>query len=280
MKIGAHVSIAGGVHNAPKNAHALGCETYQIFTRPPQGGPAPLLTPSIIKQFQEENKKYGFTEWVVHTPYFINLASKNPRIRFGSATVIREDLERANVLDASVIMTHLGSGRDVSQEEAMMFVIQGLQKVLDGYQGKTKLLVELSAGAGMVIGDTFEELAAILHALDDRCGICFDTQHAFASGYDLRTPKSVKKTFDAFAAIIGMEHLHLIHANDSLVTLEGHRDRHEHIGSGIIAYQGFQALMNEPRLKNVNLILETKPDRMAEDIQILQKLRDNPSALP
>lgn len=116
LVIGCHVSIAGGVWNAPKNAQLLGCETFQMFTRPPQGGKAPELDDLTIKRFKDELKKYHFTDFVVHTPYFINFGSSNPRIYHGSINVVREELERASSLGAKFLMTHLGSFKDLGEK--------------------------------------------------------------------------------------------------------------------------------------------------------------------
>src|SRR3989338_3834439 len=162
MKFGAHVSIAGGIQNAPLNAGKIGCEVFQMFTRSPQGGPAPKLTPEIVDEFRLNCEKNSLTDWVIHSPYYINFASVEERIRASSARVIREELERGSLIGANYVMFHPGSARDVGEVEAMKFCIEGIKRVLEGYNGSTKLLIEMSAGAGMVIGDTFEELAELL----------------------------------------------------------------------------------------------------------------------
>lgn len=274
MKFGAHVSIAGGVFNAPANAGKIGCEVFQMFTRSPHGGNAPKLTPEIIKQFRNACEEHQQAAWYVHAPYFINLASGNPAVRASSIRVLREELERANQLGTRAMMTHMGSAKDVGNEtEALKIVIAGVKKILDGYKGTTKFCVEISAGAGMVIGDTFEEIGAIVKATKGKCGVCFDTQHAFGSGYDLRTSAAVKKTFDAFEKNIGLEHLFASHCNDSKVPFESHKDRHEHIGNGAIGLEGFRAIVKEPRLKDLHLLLETEPEGQARDLVTMKKLR-------
>lgn len=275
MLFGAHVSIAGGVFNAPANAGKIGCEVFQMFTRSPQGGPAPKLTPDIIQQFWNACEKYKQATWYVHAPYFINLASGNPAIRASSIRVLREELERADALGSRAMMTHLGSAKDTSNEaDALKIVIAGVKKILDGYTGTTKFLVEISAGAGMVIGDTFEEISAIVKATRGKCGVCFDTQHAFGSGYDLRTQENVKETFDVFDKLIGLKHLFASHCNDSKVPFASHKDRHEHIGDGAIGLAGFRAMIEEPRLKDLHWLLETVPDGQADDLTTLKRLRD------
>lgn len=275
MKFGAHVSIAGGIQNAPLNAGKIGCEVFQMFTRSPQGGPAPKLTPEIVDEFHSNCEKNSLTDWVIHSPYYINFASVEERIRASSARVIREELERGSLIGANFVMFHPGSARDVGEVEAMKHCIEGIKRVLDGYEGSTKLLIEMSAGAGMVIGDTFEELAELLDGVGDQeLGICFDTAHAFASGYDLRDEKNIDATFKKFDKLIGMKKLKMSHCNDSKIELGGRRDRHEHLGKGFIGLEGFKAIVAYKKFDpSFNLYLETEPEGVMEDLKILKKFR-------
>src|SRR6266404_6835904 len=285
FKIGCHVSAAGGVFNAPKNALDLGCETFQIFSRPPMGGKAPELTTEIIAQFHEQMLKHKFNEFAVHCPYFVNFGSKEPRIYHGSISVVGEELKRANSLGAKYVMTHLGSAKDLGQEKAFNQTKKGLAEVLKKYQGQTEFLLEIAAGSGEVIGDTFEELAELMEPLvkfKTFGGICFDTQHAFSSGYDLRTDKAVAETFKKFDKVIGLKYLKMLHVNDSKTELGGRKDRHDHIGEGKIGKQGFGAFLDylSRHLKSAEvfpLIFETEHDKVKQDISILKSLRDNPS---
>lgn len=279
MKFGAHVSIAGGVFNAPANAAAVGCEVFQIFTRSPQGGPAPKLTKEVLEQFQSELKKHHQAAVYVHAPYYLNLANPKKQIRANTARIVREDLERASLLGAKGVMFHIGSARDVELEQAQQWVIEGLDKILDGYTGRAKLLIENSAGAGMIMGDTFDEIGLFIKSTKSgkKIGVCLDTQHMFASGYDLRTHAAVNKTLKEFDQLVGLDRLMLIHANDSKTELGSHKDRHEHIGHGKIGKAGFETLIKHPELKQIDLILETpyKPEGgLIKDLQLLKKLRD------
>lgn len=247
-----------------------------MFTRSPQGGSVPAITDEIAETFKLECSKYKLKEWAIHTPYFINFASANNRIRYGSASVVRQELERGSLIGAAYVMAHLGSFKDLGPIEGMKKVVEGLDKTLDDYEGTTQFLIEISAGAGDVIGDQFEEIATVidhpkLKSYD--IGVCFDTQHAFGSGYDLRTPEAVKTTFDQFDKIIGLKRLKMSHCNDSKVEFASHRDRHEHIGDGYIGLGGFKAIVNEKRLQKINLYCETEHDKVEEDIKILKKLR-------
>ena len=280
MIIGAHVSAAGGVWNAPANAADLGLETFQIFTRPPQGGPAPVLSTLNVDRFKAEMKKYGFADFVIHAPYFTNLGSANNRIYYGTISVLKLELERGSLLGASYVMFHPGSLGELGQKAGMKKVIEGVGKALEGYTGKTKLLVEISAGAGSIYGDTFEELAQILQGNQKYLrktlgGICFDTQHAFAAGYDLLTEESILDVFQKFDKMIGLQYLKLIHANDSKVALGGYLDRHEHIGEGKIGLEGFQALNKFLKSKKIDVswILETKEAKREQDVERLFKIK-------
>lgn len=276
MLFGAHVSIAGGLFNAPLNAAALGCEVFQLFTRSPQGGSVPPITEEIIKLFQQNMRLCGQRECYIHTPYFINFASANNRIYYGSINVIRQELERGTLLGARYVMTHLGSYKDLGQKAGSAKVVAGLAEALKGYVGTAELLVEISAGAGAVIGDSFEGVEKILDAPKLKklpIGVCFDTAHAFASDYDLRTPKAVAATFKKFDQTVGLGRLKLFHANDSKPALNEHKDRHEHIGKGHIGEVGFRALLAHPAVRNLNFICETEHDKVKEDLALLKKIR-------
>jgi apurinic endonuclease APN1 len=274
MKFGAHVSAAGSLWNAPVNAAAIGCETFQFFSRAPQGGIPSPITDEVAGKFRSACAEHGFDECWIHAPYIINFASAEERIRDGSIKIIRQELERGSALGVRGVMFHPGSAKDVSPEKALDLVAEGLKLVLDGYRGDCRPLIEISAGAGRVIGSSFEEVAEILKQLDDeRVGVCFDTAHAFASGYDLRDAAAVKATFDAFDRAIGLERLALSHCNDSKVELGARKDRHEGLGAGHIGLSGFQALLAEPRLKNLSWIVETPPESQASDVKKLGQLR-------
>lgn len=281
MRFGLHVSIAGGVVNAPGNAAAVGCEVFQMFTRSPRGGKAPALTPTVVKQFSGEIKKHKLAACYVHTPYYVNFASENNRIRFGTIAVVREELERASRLGASALMTHLGSYKEVGEKKGREMVVEGLEKMLDGYIGSTRFLIELAAGAGAILGDTFEEIADYIEQVEKKLpqyrgkiGVCLDTCHAFTAGYDVRTPAAVDATLKKFDEVIGLERLALIHANDSKADFGIHIDRHEHLGFGKIGRDGFAALVAHPKLQNIDFILETPKDgQEIEDLKLLKSLR-------
>ncbi len=289
FKIGCHVSAAGGVWNAPKNAAELECETFQIFTRPPMGGPAPQIVEADVEKFKLEMQKYEFLDFVVHAPYIVNFGSAKKTTFHGSISIVSEELKRANELGASLLMTHLGSFKDLGQIEGMKQAKEGFKMVLEKYESSvkkvtTKFLLEIAAGSGEVIGDTFEELAELSEPLlkyKSFGGICFDTQHAFSAGYDFRTPKAANEMFKSFEKAIGLKWLKMSHINDSKIPLGGRKDRHEHIGDGEIGEKGFKCLLEfwskGLKIKDKGylfpLILETEHDKVKEDIKILKKLR-------
>jgi deoxyribonuclease IV len=277
--IGCHVSIAGGLFNAPARAKELGCETFQIFSRSPQGGAAPEITKEIESQFKAEMKSAGFDTFVIHAPYILNFGSAKKQTFHGSINLVRTDLERGSQLGAKYVMFHPGSFKDLGEKVGMKQAQAGFKQVLDGYKGTTKLLIEISAGAGSVIGDTFEELAELMKPIKKNKyfgGICFDTQHAFGSGYDLRDQVGVKKIFAQFDKIIGLKYFAMSHVNDSKVEFGSHRDRHEHIGDGHIGKNGFSAFLAELKRRKmaIPLILETEHDKVELDIKLLKTLRE------
>ncbi len=276
MLFGAHVSIAGGIFNAPLNAAKIGCEVFQMFSRSPHGGPVKPLTPDIVAVFKQNMELCAQRECYIHAPYFINFASANNRIRYGSISVIRQELERGSLLGAKYVMVHLGSFKDLGEKEGFKQLIAGLAETLKGYKGSTEFLIEITAGAGQIIGDTFEELAEIIFhpkLKKYNIGVCWDTQHAFASGYDCRTPEAVKKTLAAFDKTIGLDKLKMAQCNDSKTELGSHVDRHEHIGEGRIGLAGFKAIVGNKDFQRINFVLETEHDKVVKDLTILKELR-------
>ncbi|MBU1148555.1 deoxyribonuclease IV [Patescibacteria group bacterium] len=277
MLFGAHVSIARGIPNAPINAKQLGCETFQMFTRSPQGGLAINLTDQAIVEFKKNCQSAKFTNYYIHAPYYINLASVKKRIYFGSITTIRKELDLGSKIKAKYVMFHPGSAKDVAQSKGITLVIEGLKKILEGYEGTTELLIENSAGAGSVVGDKFEEIARIIKGVNHLklSGVCLDTAHSFESGYDWHGQAGANKTLTEFGKVLGFSRLKMIHANDSKTELGSHSDRHEHLGKGEIGLDSFRAIVKHPKLQNIDLILETPADQggYRPDLRILRKLR-------
>lgn len=289
MHFGAHVSIAKGLVLSPERSHKMGGEIFQIFSRSPRGGKPPAITDNVAAEYKVAMEKYKQKASYIHTPYFINFASKQPRVRWASISVVREELERGSKLGVDAVMTHLGSAKDYGRKKSIEKVIRAVHHVLEYYKGGAVFLLEQSAGAGGengIIGGTLEELAQILkgaekinRAYKKYLGICVDTCHAWAMGYDLSNETKVKSFISEFDKIIGLERLKLIHANDSKFGLGEHKDRHEHIGKGKIGIEGFRALVGtiheSPKLRHINIIVETPtPEGVIEDLKILKELAD------
>jgi deoxyribonuclease-4 len=289
MKIGCHVSGAGGLEKAPGRAKELGCETFQMFTRSPQGGKPAPITDETAEKFKAAMKENGMTDFVVHAPYFVNFGSTASNVYYGSIAVITDELERCNKLGAKYLMTHLGTYKDhvdengLPSEEGQKRVADALVKILEKYKGKeTKFLLEVAAGSGATIGSSFEQLAPLVDALKKFKtfgGICFDTQHLYASGYDIASAAGIKKVIAKFDKLIGLEYLKMSHINDSKIELGGKKDRHEHIAEGKIGEAGFTEFMKfwkkqDKLLKDdAPFILETEHDHVVEDIETLKRLR-------
>ncbi|HSX25193.1 MAG TPA: deoxyribonuclease IV [Candidatus Andersenbacteria bacterium] len=283
QKIGLHVSAAGGLSNAPENAKEFGAECFQFFSRSPRGGGAPVITDEQADLFRSRSKEYGMESYI-HTPYYINFASKNNKIWHGSINAVREELMRGTQLGVKYVVTHLGSAKDhvtdkKSSEvpkEAISHAIDGLKKIFEtDKEMTTKLLLEISAGAGAVLGDSFEELAVLLEGIGRKdVHVCLDTCHMFASNYDIRTEEAIDETMKHFDKALGKNQLKLVHFNDSKTELNSHKDRHEHIGMGEIGAKGLAAFMKHVDVANVNFILETQHDEyIQQDLDFLKKHR-------
>ncbi|PIZ99381.1 MAG: hypothetical protein COX77_01730 [Candidatus Komeilibacteria bacterium CG_4_10_14_0_2_um_filter_37_10] len=284
MLVGTHASIAGGFINGPQYAQKVGAEVIQIFSRSPRGGTAPLLNQKIALEFQQASKKCNIKECYIHTPYYINLASSDERISNNSIRIIREELDRASILGARYVMTHLGSANNLSRQKSLLQVIAGLIKILRTYHGSAQFLIENSAGAGNIIGDSLAEISYIIKSTEKKLakknviGVCYDTCHGFASGYDIRTKSAYQKTIKQLAQQIGLARIKLFHFNDSKTEFNARRDRHEHIGQGQIGQEGFKLILQDKRFEKVNAILETPADDRGNDIiniRLLKKLRNN-----
>lgn len=282
QRVGLHVSAAGGVENAPVRAKELEAECFQFFSRSPRGGAATEITKETESLFKEKSHEYGMESYI-HTPYYINFAAPNKSISANTVRIIREELGRASILGVKYVMTHLGSAHDwpdargkKTPNGALKQTIEGLRNVFKGNpKFSAQLLLEISAGAGAIIGDSFEELAYIIKGLKKgQTYVCLDTAHMFASGYDIRTSYAVDKTMGEFRRYLGISSLKLVHVNDSKAGLGERKDQHEHIGKGKIGAEGFKALLANKYLQKVNFILETKHDKYIDkDLELLKKWR-------
>lgn len=275
MKIGCHISIVGGIENAPERAHTFGCETFQIFARSPRGRGADI-SESQVKKFRLEMERFGLEYFYIHAPYYINLASTNKKIYHGSINALRRDLEDGSRLGARAMMTHIGSAKDVEKEKAIELVEKGIEKILSGYKSSCQFLLEISAGSGAIIGSRFEEIGEILEKVENKnVGVCFDTQHAFGSGYDIREKQGLEDMLKQFEKYIGVEKLIASHVNDSKVDLTSHKDRHEDLGKGFMGLKTFEYFVQHPKLKNLDFLLETPTggENYTREIRLLKSFQ-------
>ncbi|MCS6804489.1 MAG: deoxyribonuclease IV [Acidobacteriota bacterium] len=275
MRIGVHASIAGSLANAIAEAHQLGCEAVQIFSRNPRGWASRPLSKQDVNDFIAARERTGIAPVVVHGVYLINLASAEAETRQLSVSAFRDELRRAAALEADYVVIHPGSAKQDSAEQAIARCIAGIKTAARGLQLKgLRILIENTAGQGGQIGRTFEQLAAILNGLDELpVGCCLDTAHLYAAGYDIATPTGFKHTMASISASIGWERIYLIHANDTRIALGGAVDRHWHIGQGNIGCAGFRRLVRHPALKQLPFILETPRHTREDDHKNMTTLR-------
>lgn len=261
------MSIAGGLDRALTTASDYGFPTVAMFVRNQRQWAARPMDEQEVARFRKTRRRLKISPIVAHGSYLVNLAGA-AEVRRKSLTAIAEDLDRCGRLGIDYLVIHPGSNPDLQM--GVEFIADGLNEVLAACSHRrVKVLLETTSGAGRTIGGTFEHLAAILRRLKRkrRFGICLDTCHVFAAGYDLRTPAAYRRTLSAFDDVLGLETLKALHVNDSLGDLGSRRDRHAHIGHGKIGLKGFANLVNDRRLAEVPMILETPkgPDEAGDD---------------
>jgi deoxyribonuclease-4 len=276
LRIGVHVSISGKIFNSIDRAKALGCSAIQIFSHNPRGWKVPPLLDDDVRIFRKRLKKSGLHPLVVHTSYLINLASPDDGLYERSIDSFKVDLDRANRLGATFLVTHLGSSRDKDVQHGIMRVRGALNLVLENNGHRDiKILLENTAGSGSTIGYNLYQIREIIDAVKhrDSLGLCFDTCHAFASGYDFRDTRSLDSLIEEIGRILGLDRLGLIHLNDSKEGIGAGIDRHEHIGKGKIGIKGFRLLINHPSLRDIPMILETPKKSDKDDIRNLSIIK-------
>ncbi len=256
MLLGSHLSIAGGLHRALEAADDYGFDCVAMFVRNQRQWRAGPLSDEAIATFVEVRRRLRIAPVVAHGSYLVNLAGKAD-VRRKSITAMRDELDRCERLGIEYLVFHPGSRENA--DEGIGLIAEALNEIVADRTGLTKILLETTAGQGNYIGHTFEQLAAILERLErpKRFGVCLDTCHIFAAGYDIRTPHAYRKTMDEFDRTIGLERLLAVHLNDSVRGLGSRVDRHAHIGLGEIGLTGFAEIVNDQRLANLPMILET-----------------------
>ncbi|PJE79743.1 Endonuclease 4 [invertebrate metagenome] len=259
--IGAHVSAAGGVENAPIHAHELGATAFALFTKNQRQWQAKPLTDENIRLFQSRCKQYHYQpdQILPHDSYLINLGSPQADALDKSRKAFVEEIQRCMQLGLNRLNFHPGSHlRQIAISDCLTRIAESINIALDQTQG-VAAVIENTAGQGSNLGWRFEELAAIIEQVDDknRVGVCLDTCHTFAAGYDLRSREACQKTFHDFETIVGFQYLKGMHINDSKTELGSRKDRHHSLGQGEIGWTAFEFIMQDPRFDGIPIVLET-----------------------
>ena len=275
--IGAHVSIAGGVENAPVNARKIGAKAFALFTKNQRQWSAAPLTPESIELFKQRCEEYGYEAKHIlpHDSYLINLGNPEKEALEKSRAAFLDEMQRCEQLGLDRLNFHPGSSlKKVSDEECLRTIAESINITLDKTQGVCAV-IENTAGQGSNLGYSFEQIAYIIDLVEDksRGGVCIDTCHAFAAGYDLKSESGFQETFEHFEEVIGFKYLKGMHLNDSKKGVGSHVDRHEDIGRGELGIAPFRMLMHDKRFDDLPLVLETPDeDRWAEEIGMLYTL--------
>lgn len=273
MRIGLHVRVAGGYAKAVEHAKAAGCNALQVFsTNPRSYRPTPIDGPAL-DAFAALRRDADIDPCAIHTPYLINLASDDPKIFAGSLRLLRGDLAAGARGGMRLVNTHLGSYGSRDRKEGFAAICRALEEALLDVAPGVFLVLENSAGAGNLAGGTLEELGAFVNTVaHPQLGVCLDTAHAWAAGYEINSAAGVDRFLESADRHIGVDRILMFHFNDTEVPLGGSRDRHWHIGEGNIGFEGFRALLARPELREKTAILETPGDD-ADDRRNMQTIR-------
>jgi deoxyribonuclease IV len=267
-RVGFHVSIAGGINKAVDNAKAIGCSAFQIFSRNPRGWQAKPLAPDDVALFKEKLAASGIERnaTLVHMPYLPNLSGQGELYK-KSVDTLAEEIVRAGELGIPYLVIHLGSHLGNGAETGIMQLAGAIALARDRAKKdeQVTVLLENNAGQKNSVGGNFEEIRKILDVMGVSAGVCLDTCHAFASGYDLRTESGVDKTLDAFGSAVGFKELKFVHLNDSKGALCSNLDRHEHIGLGNIGKAGLAAFIRHREIAKLPIVMETPIDERRDD---------------
>jgi deoxyribonuclease IV len=277
MLFGAHMSISGGVSKSFARGERVGCEAMQIFCKSERQWQARPLPPEEVAAFKAEQARTGIGPLIVHDSYLINLAAPADELWEKSIAAFSEELERCALLGVPYLVTHPGAHTGSGEEQGLQREAVALKRIFEaGIGNAVMVLLETTAGQGSALGYRFEHLARLFELVPyhDRLGVCIDTCHIFAAGYDIRTPEGYYETLEAFDRIVGLERVKCFHLNDSQKDLGSRVDRHTHIGQGKIGLTAFALLVNDPRLRNIPMIIETpRSESLIEDIENLTLLR-------
>ena len=277
LKFGAHMSIAGGVSQALDRASSIGSNAVQIFTKNNRQWKGPAIDEADVARWHEEMPKQGIEYAVSHASYLINLGSPKDELWEKSQRAHADELQRAHAYGVRHVVLHPGAHVGSGVDAGIARIGEALNRIHDTTPEATNTmtLLELMAGQGTVVGGNFRELRRIIELVEDktRVGVCVDTCHAFAAGYELRTPEGYTALMDEIEQEIGLATVGCLHFNDSKGKFASHVDRHEHIGQGEIGLEGFRFIINDPRWDGIGMLLETpKDDDLKDDVENLARL--------
>jgi deoxyribonuclease IV len=276
FRVGVHTSIAGGLPKAIESAVAKGCDGLQIFARNPRGWTARELEQDEVRAFRDARERAGLWPLAIHSVYLINLASQDPVLLERSRRAFREEIERGLALGADYLVVHPGNPVTAPADVGIMTAVASIRIAARdlNMQGLT-ILLENTAGQGSSIGCRFEQIADMLMMLADQpVGVCLDTAHTLAAGYDIATAKGLKATIRLIDRSFGFEPVRLIHCNDSKAPLGSRVDRHQHIGEGHIGAEAFARLTHTLKFRRIPFILETPVDGERDDLWNINRLRE------
>ena len=275
VNVGVHVSIAGSLDLAVDRAKDAGCDVFQMFSRNPRGWAYLPLTDEICAKFRAKVKVTGILP-VDHMPYLPNLASPKEEIYEKSVQALTAELDRCGRLGIPFLVTHLGHHLGDGIAGGRVRVIRAINTALGASDNGVMLLLENTAGEKNSVGSSFEHIRGIMDGLDapERVGVCFDTCHAFAAGYELRTEEGIAETLAQFDEQVGIRNLRIVHVNDTKGDRGSGLDRHEHIGMGLIGENGFRRILHHPGFKNLPLVCETPVDERRDDAGNIEKVRE------
>lgn len=274
-RLGVHTSIAGGLHKSLERANALGCNTLQIFSHNPRGWAVKTIIEEDISIFKSLRLRFNISPVYIHTSYLINIASRDGDLIRRSIDMLVKEMDRADAIGADYVILHIGSASEDDKSISRGRVIEALNNVTKRGQWRAGLLIENTAGERGDISSTIIDLSEIMTGVKGSLisGVCIDTCHAFAAGYNIHSDKGIQKISDEIRRYIGFDKLKLIHLNDSKGGIGSGIDRHEHIGFGKIGTAGLKRFINHPSFNGIPLILETPKKTESDDIENLRKVR-------
>jgi deoxyribonuclease-4 len=273
MRLGLHVGVSGGYDETIGYAERLGCTAIQIFSGNPKTYRIGPIDSKSLAAFAQKRVAAGIDPCAIHTSYLINLASDDPKLAKNSLRLLQNDLAVAAAGSIAFVNTHLGSYGTRDRAQGFAAVVTMLEAALEAIEPGVFLVMENSAGAGQLCGGTIEELGAFISAVGHpQLAVCLDTAHSWAAGYEINSDDGVKRFLDLAHEHIGLDRVKMFHFNDTQIELGGHKDRHWHIGDGLIGFAGFRALAMHPELEGKTAILET-PGEEADDVRNMQTIR-------